>query len=131
MLEHRTDCGGNCASCGGCGNVADGGACAGCTGGGTLYLTVGELDLLRRFGEIPFWPVCRAAGGEEPVSPDGMDAALLSALALKGLIRLDYDLPLTNYDYGAFASLPHRGSMALTAAGQAAVELLEIRGAEE
>ena len=100
-------------------------------GGGTLYLTAGELDILRRFGEIPFWPVCRAADGETPVSPDGMDAALLSDLSLKGLVRLDYDLPLTNYDYGAFSALPHRGSMALTAAGQAAVELLEIRGAEE
>ena len=56
---------------------------------------------------------------------------LLSALALKGLIRLDFDLPLGNFDYAMYAPYPHRGSVALTAAGQNVIELLDVQGAEE
>ena len=114
---------GNCAGCvraGTCG----GSGCRGC-GGGTLYLTEGEITLLRRFGEIPFWPLARRADAEEPVCLEeeiyesaARDAVpvLLSALAQKGLIRLDFDLPLANFDYSAYSAYPHHGSMALTAA---------------
>ncbi len=42
-----------------------GGACSGC--GGTLQLTQGEIDLLFRFAQIPFLPVARQAGSEQPV----------------------------------------------------------------
>jgi hypothetical protein len=51
-------------------------------------------------------------------------------LKLKGLISIDYDLPLQNYDYSAYASFPIKGSMALTASGQAVLEALDIQGAE-
>ena len=114
--------GGNCSGCGGCG---------GNRGGGTLFLTEKEIAVLRRFGEIPFWPVCRGADGEAPVClEEGMDGAALSALALKGLIRLDFDFPLSNYDYAPYADCAHHGSMALTPRGQAAVETLEIQGVQ-
>ena len=109
------DCG-NCG--GGCGNQD-----------GTLYLTEGEIALLRRFGEIPFWPLCRR--DEHPVCPgEEMEPDLLLSLSRKGLIRLDEDLPLSNFDYGPWAAYPHQGSMALTAMGQRALDLLEIRGVE-
>ena len=124
----------NCAGCGGCPGMANCGAsgCPGCAGGGALVLTEAEIAVLRRFGEIPFWPLSRAADREEPVClEEGMDSAALSALSMKGLIRLDYHLPLTNFDYAPYAAYPYRGSMALTAAGQRAVELLEIQGVEE
>lgn len=128
--------GGNCPGCAGGSSTANCGGCpggtGGCPGGGTLYLTEGEIGLLRRFGEIPFWPVCRTAGGEEPIClEEGMEPDLLSALSLKGLIQIDYDLPLSNFDYTPYAACPHHGSMALTAAGQRAVELLEVQGVEE
>lgn len=117
-MADRT-CNGNCGGCGGC--------------GGALYLTEAELALLRRFAQIPFFPLARRADSEEPVCLEegGMDPAALSALALKGLIRLDYDLPLANFDYRDYGAYPHHGSMALTAAGIDAVETLEISGVEE
>lgn len=110
-----------------------GGSCGGC--GGELVLTPQELELLRRFAQIPFLPVARRADGETPVYlEDGADAAAFSAAILglrqKQLIELDYDIPLVNFDYRAYAPYPCRGSMALTARGQAAVELLEIQGVD-
>lgn len=124
MPEHQgTLCNGNCGGCAGCGN---------CGGAGALELTEGEIRLLGKFAQIPFWPVGRRADTETPVCmEEGMTPELLSALALKGLIRLDFDIPLTNFDYAAYADCPHRGSMALTAAGQGAIELLDVQGADE
>ena len=127
MLKNQeTVCNGNCAACGNCAGCGNAGA-------GVLELTEAEITLLGRFAQIPFWPVARRADSETPVclEEDDMRPELLSALALKGLIRLDFDLPLRNFDYGAYADFPHRGSMALTAAGQNVMELLDIQGAEE
>ncbi len=108
------------------------GPCQGC--GSTLYLTPGELSMLRRFGQAPFLPVARPAGEERPVFLEeggGEDwSAVLRNLEAKGLITLDYSLPLSNFDYAPYASCPFRGSMALTQAGQDALEALEIQGVE-
>ena len=108
-----------------------GGSCGGC--GGALVLTQPELDLLRRLAQIPFLPVARRADGETPVYLEGgADAAAFSSAILglhqKQLIELDYDIPLVNFDYRAYAPYQCRGSMALTARGQTVVELLEIQG---
>ena len=121
----KPSCGGDCANCGGCGGCA--------AGAGVLELTEGEIALLGKFAQIPFWPVARRADTETPVCLEGDDMRpeLLTALALKGLIRLDFDMPLTGFDYGAYADYPHKGSMALTAAGQNVIELLDIQGAED
>ena len=116
-----------CASCPSCD------ACPGC---GDLLLTRDELDALGRFSEAPFLPLGGDAGAERPVclelpgSPDRV-AAVLRNLESKGLISLDYRLPLSNFDYGAYAAWPLHGSMALTAAGQDALDALAIQGAEE
>lgn len=115
-----------CGSCGGCG---------GC--GGALELTEAEVALLRRFAQLPFLPAARRWDSEVPVCleediPGGTEACSAAILGLeqKGLIRLDYDMPLVNFDYKDYGQYPCRGSMALTARGQAAVELLEIQGVE-
>ena len=50
---------------------------------------------------------------------------------LKGLISLDYDIPLKNYDYAEYSAYPVHGSMALTARGQAALDAYEIQGVSE
>ena len=118
-----TCCGGSCGGCGGC--------------GGALLLTAGEIDLLLRFAQLPFLPAARRQDQDAPVClEDGPEAAeelsrLLAALEGKGLIRVDYDLPLTNFDYAGYEAYPIHGSAALTAAGQQAVELLEIQGIGE
>lgn len=114
---------GNCGSCGGCG--AD----------WSLALTEAELALLERLAQTPFLPVGKALGEypiyreEQDRSPEEYGKAVLG-LDLKGLVRLDYDLPLSGFDYGAYQDCPLRGSMALTARGQAVVEQIEIQGIE-
>lgn len=120
------DC--NSTGCGAC----CGGSCGGC--GGALLLTQGEIDLLLRFAQLAFLPVARRQDSETPVClEDGPEAAeelsrLLTALEKKGLIRVDYDLPLSNFDYAGYGGYPRRGSAALTAAGQQVAEQLEIQG---
>lgn len=97
-------------------------------------MTPEEISMLLRFAEIPFLPLARRRDSEEPIflEPEKRSAGeyneVLSWLQLKGLISLDYDMPLSNFDYSAYSAYPVRGSMALTAAGQAILELLELQG---
>lgn len=113
------------------------GSCGSCGGGRELWVTEGEVALLNRFAELAFLPVARRWDSEDPVYlEDGAEKAplngdLLKALQFKGLISIDYDMPLAGFDYAAYEGYPCRGSMALTEAGQRAVELLAIQGAEE
>ena len=115
-----------------CGNGH--GACGGC---GALTLTPLELALLRRLGETPFLPAASDFAMKMPVyleererSQEEYGSALL-ALAGKGLTRLDYDVPLKNFDYAAYRDYPLHGSMALTGRGQDVLEQIEIQGIEE
>ena len=115
----------NCGAC--CG-----GSCSGC--GGALALTEAELAFLVRFADIPFLPVARDFDGETPVFFDDgtrVDGDTITWLRLKGFISVDYDVPLINFDYAEYEKYPVRGSMALTASGQAALDTLEIMGVEE
>lgn len=121
MICNQNNCGACC-----------GGACSGC--GGTLALTEEELAFLLRFADIPFLPVARDFDGETPVffeNGERLSGDTITWLRLKGLITVDYDIPLTNYDYAAYQKYPVRGSMALTATGQAALEALDILGVGE
>ena len=118
---------GCCGSCGSCGG----------SGGRELWVTPGEIELLERFAQYAFLPVARKWDSETPVYlEDGPEKAvlwgdLLTAMQFKGLISIDYDLPLAGFDYAGSEGYPCRGSMALTAEGQRAIEILEIQGAEE
>ena len=95
-----------------------------------------EAALLLRLGEVAFLPVARQQGGETPIYLEEADytpaecGEALAWLQLKGLVSLDYGLPLKNFDYAAYGENLLRGSAALTAAGQEAVEVLELQGAE-
>ena len=53
---------------------------------------------------------------------------LLQCLEKKGLISLDFDKPLRDFDESAYAQYPIRGSMALTEKGQKVLELMEYQG---
>ena len=123
----ESSCGnGCCGSCGSCGS-----------GGRELWVTPGEIELLERFAQFAFLPVARKWDSETPVYlEDGPEKAvfwgdLLTAMQFKGLISIDYDQPLSGFDYAGYEAYPCRGSMALTAEGQRAIEILEIQGAEE
>ena len=126
-------------SCGesSCGNGCCG-SCGSCGGGGReLWVTPGEIELLERFAQFAFLPVARKWDSEVPVYlEDGAEKAvlwgdLLTAMQFKGLISIDYDQSLSGFDYAGYEAYPCRGSMALTAEGQRAIEILEIQGAEE
>ena len=119
------NCGGNCSGCSGC---------SGC--GGAMELAEGEIAMLLTLGQIPFLPVARKMGDENPVYLEDAEhtveeySLILLCLEKRGLISLDYDKPLKSFDDSAYAAYPIRGSFALTARGQRVVELLEMQGLE-
>ena len=118
----------NCNSCSGsCEKCA---SCGGCRGN-ELVLTIAEVKMLEKLGQIPFLPVARHMGAEEPAFPEEDTpemTLLLQCMEKKGLISLDYDKPLRGCDYGPYRI---RGSLALTERGQKVLELLQIQGIGE
>ena len=113
----------NCASC-----VNK--SCGGCR---SLALTPEELSFLQLFREEPFLPLSRSEDGEKPVYLGGGEVVsdTLSWLMLKGLITLDYDSPISNFDYVGYEKYPVRGSMALTQRGQEALDYIDVQGVGE
>ena len=113
-------CNHNCASCGGC--------------AATLELTEGELEILGLLAQVAFLPVARRPDDFVPVFLEGdcrsreEYSLILQCLEKKGLISLDYDKPLANFDMSAYAGWKVHGSMALTARGQTVTEMLDIQG---
>ena len=61
---------------------------------------------------------------------DAARGGAAAAAGRGGLFAGDYDLPLSNFDYAAYGENFLHGSAALTAAGQEAVEILELQGIE-
>lgn len=117
---------GECGSCGGS-----------CTGCGALELNPGELSVLEQLRSFPFLPVARKADSEDPVCPEitqfshAETGLILLCLEKKGLISIDYDLPLKGFDYSDCPAYPVHGSLALTLRGQQVLDFLEIHGAME
>ena len=116
----------NCGSC--CGN------CGGCSG--AMELAPGEIRMLQKLAQIPFLPVARKMSDDLPVyledtaeTPEDY-SLILQCLEKRGLISIDYDLPLSGFDDAAYAAYPIRGSFALTQRGHLVVELLEYQGIE-
>lgn len=110
----------SCSNCEKCGNC--------------LTLTKVELHILLKLGEIPFLPVARRAESPDPVCledetyPTKEFGLALQSLENKGLITLDYDIPIKGLQNGNYASYPIVGSFALSARGQHVLELLELQG---
>lgn len=123
-----------CENCSGCGGCPSAGGCSGC--GGTLTLTTGERDFLMELAQTPFLPVARKASEETPVYLEAGEenqeafAALLLGLERKGLVSLDYDIPMNQYPAG-YEAYPIRGSISLTNRGQQVLELLDIQGIDD
>ena len=116
------NCSGNCEHCGGC--------------AGHLVVSPVEWKLLQKLGELPFLPVARSAGENKPIyfpeTEDGEDYSLiLTCLEKKGLITLDYDIPLKGTWDNRYDAYPIRGSMALTLRGQQVLDLVDKQGFED
>ena len=108
-----------------------------CAGGCTaqaapLELTGPERAFLAALARFAFLPVAYATELDAPVCLElaGMTAetaaAAISSLRDKRLVSVDYDLPLKNFDYRAYADFARFGSIALTSLGQEAVEETEV-----
>ena len=113
------------------------GGCSGCSGcGGAMELTAGEIRMLLELGQIPFLPVARNMGDDVPVYLEETEytpeeySLILQCLQKRGLISVDYDLPLKGFSGKTYETYPIRGSFALTQRGQQVVELLEMQGIE-
>lgn len=120
----------DCKSCSGCS-----GGCGGCGGcSGTVELSAGEIRMLETFGQYSFLPVARRLDDMTPVYLEEEACSkeeyslILQCLEKRGLIDLDYSMPLAGADMGAYSGYPVHGSMALTARGLAVLELLETQG---
>ena len=120
----------NCNSCGGSSSC---GGCSGC--GGALELSKGEVELLQAFAQCPFQPVARKASEETPIylesGNEAENALVLACLEKKGLIDIDYHLPLARFDYSAYSAYPLHGSMALTLRGQQVLDAIDLQGIDE
>ena len=121
------------SGCTGCGSCASG--CGSCQSH-VLLLTEAEIRLLRRFGELTFLPAACTRTNETPVYLSDLGgraeiSAAILALQVKRLISVDFALPLQGFDYAGYEDYPVRGSMALTAAGQEALDSLNIQGCGE
>ena len=118
-----------------CGKDCGKNHCGACCGGAchSLTLVPAEYALLQTFAVTPFLPVAASWNLKTPIYLEDSEFSqeeyswAVQALALKGLVRIDYDIPLGKFDYSAYRSYPMHGSMALTAAGQDIVEQLEIQ----
>ncbi len=124
-MHDCSNCSGQCSACGGCKGCGDG-----------ILITQEEICVLRLFAQTPFLPVARRADTEEPVFLEACEytageyAVILQHLEAKGLIRIDYDMPLPGADMSRYAHCAMLGSMALTARGQKVLDILEIHGAQ-
>ncbi len=107
--------------------------CCGCCNPGQYELTPGEIELLSLLAKYAFLPMALKSDGETPVyiGEKGEFSDELTSLGLKGFISLDYNMPLSGFDYVGYEKLSSRGSFALTSLGQNAVDSIELLGIEE
>ena len=152
-MGYSCDSCGSCSSCSSCSSSCGCGSCDSCDSIGcccsgdkecvqTVRLTAEELKFLDLFTQAPFLPVI--SNGTDIIYPERYDlpqetvSRLIISLSNKALIRIDEDIPLSNYDYCdcdcdidpelSDRNFTCHGSMALTAFGQQIVEQLEIQG---
>lgn len=96
-------------------------------------MTPAEIAILKRLAETPFLPLVKKnhTGDQfmpvsEFISPEYRIALL--ALNNKGLISMDADFPLSNFDYSEYLKQYKCGSIALTGKGQAVIDVIEVQG---
>ena len=113
-----------------------GNQCGECCGGvcfesdGSISLSDGELEILMEFAQFSFLPVASDDRNDYPVYRESNIrseyeyALILSGLQKKGMIHIDYNIPLLNYEYRCYSDCKNHGSMALTLLGQKVIDLI-------
>ncbi|MBQ3542517.1 MAG: hypothetical protein IJA45_05245 [Oscillospiraceae bacterium] len=113
-------------SCGSCSHCEKCGSC--------LTLNEAELYVLQKLGQIPFLPVARRTDSADPIYLEDQNysveeySLVLQSLNKKGLITLDFDIPIKGFHSHNYSSYPIVGSFALSARGQHVLELLDLQG---
>ncbi|MDD3537200.1 MAG: hypothetical protein PHH65_02920 [Eubacteriales bacterium] len=110
--------------------------CGACCGGRCkqeMIMAPTEIAILKRLAESPFLPLVKKphTGDQFMPIPDFISAeyeTALLALSSKGLISMDADFPLSNFDYAEYSEQYECGSIALTGRGQAVIDVMEIQG---
>ena len=98
-----------------------------------VSLPDGEIEMLLDLAQYSFLPVGSNDCGT-PVYRECSDrsetdyTAIILGLQKNGLIRMDYDIPFSNYDYRLYSDCSHFGSIALTRHGQGVADQVEIQG---
>lgn len=96
-------------------------------------MTPAEIAILKRLAEFPFLPLVKKyhTGDQFMPVPDFISPEYkmaLLALSSKGLISMDADFPLSNFDYAEYSKEYECGSIALTGRGQAVIDIIEVQG---
>ena len=113
-------------SCNGCDHCKKCGNC--------LTLNEAELYMLQKLSQIPFLPVARKIDSADPIYLEDQNytveeySLILQSLEQKGLITLDFDIPIKGLNSGNYSSYPIVGSFALSARGQHVLEILDLQG---
>ena len=89
--------------------------------------------MLWEFAQFSFLPVAFGTDGMPAyLEADSFSrqeySRILFLLWQKRIISIDYDIPLSNFDYGAYKEYERHGSMALTAYGQRVADQAEKQG---
>ena len=101
--------------------------------GNRIPLSDAEIEILLELAQYSFLPVA-SNDHDTPVFRESSSrseadyAATLLDMQKKGLIRIDYDIPLSNYEYQLYSDCRHHGSMVLTSFGQDMTEQVWIHG---
>ena len=101
--------------------------------GNRIPLSDAEIEILFDLSQYSFLPVA-SNDHDNPVYRESSSrteadyAAALLDMQKKGLIKIDYDIPLSNYEYQLYSDCRHHGSMVLTMHGQNVAEQVEIQG---
>ena len=87
-----------------------------------IELSEDEKKAIDCFTIIPFIPVSKDETGQPYYLSDGSweileNSVVLKSLEKKGMIKIDYDIPISNFDYEKYG-VATKGSAALTALGQ-------------
>ena len=99
-----------------------------------LTLNEGELYIMQKLAEIPFLPIARKTDSADPIYLEDQNypvaeySLILRSLERKGLITLDFDMPIKNFHSDKYNCYPIWGSFALSARGQHVLELLDLQG---
>ena len=101
--------------------------------GGVALLSDGEVEILLDLMQYSFLPVASDDHGkpvyrESTARSEADYAVILLDMQKRGLIRIDYDIPLSNYEYRLYSDCSHFGSIALTRHGQGVAAQIEIQG---